>query len=323
MRSSGWANARLHPLRYFLGSGERYFMATHRTMDDLAKMQAFYDAGNTVRSLDVEFGRGSHRWAMRHGIKTRSIEQVQAVRSRPPKTFHYICDECGMPFTTTFSRREERKFCNQSCAAKFQMRSPANRKHLSEIFTKRHFIQSGNDRLYEHDCAGCGIHFLWPYKKKKYCAECLEKSKRSPERAAKVSIAARKRVAEGRHHGWVVPRNQPSYAEKFFMRVLANNGIRYSFELKAGLYYIDFAITHKRIALEIDGQQHRTNPAQHESDVRKDVFLKEQQWTVYRIPWQNINRPSGSASIKASISCFVEFYNSTPIHPSRQICFKN
>ena len=57
-------------------------------------------------------------------------------------------------------------------------------------------------------------------------------------------------------------------------------------------FSIDFAWPNKKIAVEIDGEQHyRQNELglkQHERDVEKDRLLKEEDWKEIRTAWVDI-----------------------------------
>lgn len=130
----------------------------------------------------------------------------------------------------------------------------------------------------------------------------------TPETRIKLKKMMAIRIADGKHKGWS-KRNNPSFAELFFMKVLDNNNIVYEFEKKVEKYFIDFAINNKMIALEIDGKQHNW-PDRKLKDEEKDKFLTEQNWKVYRIKWKNIRNPEGSDYIKNEIKKFVEFFNS-------------
>ena len=73
------------------------------------------------------------------------------------------------------------------------------------------------------------------------------------------------------------------------------------------LYFIDFAIEHKKIALEIDGKQHKY-PERKAMDIKKDSYLKEQGWIVYRIPWISLNTEKGKRLMKEQINTFLSYY---------------
>lgn len=116
------------------------------------------------------------------------------------------------------------------------------------------------------------------------------------------------RIENGTHLGWRSRKGKsPSYPERFFMNVLANNGIAYERELPAGRWFIDFAIEDKKIALEIDGKQHEMMERK-SSDVKKDAYLVSAGWTVHRIKWKSINSDAGKLYIKNEIDKFLELY---------------
>jgi len=145
-----------------------------------------------------------------------------------------------------------------------------------------------------------------PEKKIEYSEKSMGR-KISDEARKKISLKAKKRVEDGTHSGWI-KRNMPSYAERFFKKVLYNNSINYEFEKPCGKYFIDFAIQDKKIALEIDGKQHRLEERKLK-DKEKDVFLKSEGWCVYRIEWNSINSLKGKENMKNKIKNFLNFYN--------------
>ena len=91
------------------------------------------------------------------------------------------------------------------------------------------------------------------------------------------------------------------------MEILKSNNIPFEFELPVGRYNIDFALHDKKIALEIDGQQH-TVEKQKESDKKKDEFLIKNGWVVYRIPWVGYKTQPSISKTDGNIKTFLEFY---------------
>lgn len=100
----------------------------------------------------------------------------------------------------------------------------------------------------------------------------------------------RQRHAEGKAHtlGHNRHKQEPSWPEKWWQQVLRNEVQDQAFETEYQFhrYSIDFAWPAKKIALEIDGEQHQRFEEQIASDQRKDALLKEAGWTVCRIPWK-------------------------------------
>ena len=74
------------------------------------------------------------------------------------------------------------------------------------------------------------------------------------------------------------------------MQVIENEFIdkNYKREYPAGIYAIDFAWVEKKLAIEIDGDQHQRFNAYRERDAKKDQFLKEAGWKVLRIVWKDM-----------------------------------
>lgn len=142
------------------------------------------------------------------------------------------------------------------------------------------------------------------------CRKCFELTPELvKQRTDKVAIILKQQVLNGTHKGWVSrDKVNISYPEKFFMQVLQNNNISYIHELRVDKYFIDFAIEHKMIALEIDGKQHEWKERK-EKDQEKDKKLTECGWKVYRIKWKSINKEEGKQYIKSEIENFLTFYN--------------
>lgn len=113
----------------------------------------------------------------------------------------------------------------------------------------------------------------------------------SKELRDKISLSMKKAHREGRAHNIGKSRwnNSPSYPEKFFMRVIENefSDKNYVREYPIGIYSIDFAWIDKKIAIEIDGQQHDKKEYR-ERDKRKNKLLNEKGWKVLRIRWEDM-----------------------------------
>jgi very-short-patch-repair endonuclease len=104
--------------------------------------------------------------------------------------------------------------------------------------------------------------------------------------------------------GWK-PRKEPSYAEKFFMKVLDDNNLKYLREYKIVRFFADFAFLDKKIVLEIDGKQHLYRK---EYDKKRDKILRKNGWKVFRIAWKNINIKNNASYIGKEIKKFLKFY---------------
>lgn len=143
------------------------------------------------------------------------------------------------------------------------------------------------------------------------------KSIPSKKRIQASKTAQQQLVENGNHKGWQ-SRNIISYPERFWMEVLKNNNIDYSFnhvvnkKTHLGLddisnYFLDFLIGEK-LDLEIDGKQHKY-PERAESDKIRDEILSKNGYIVYRIEWNEINSEEGKQLMKEKIDKFLDFYN--------------
>jgi very-short-patch-repair endonuclease len=78
----------------------------------------------------------------------------------------------------------------------------------------------------------------------------------------------------------------PSYPELYFDNIFKDN-FKYDKYVQIGLYHIDFAIIDKKIAIEIDGEQHYLDKRIVISDKNKDNLLLENGWDLIRIRWSH------------------------------------
>ena len=115
--------------------------------------------------------------------------------------------------------------------------------------------------------------------------------KLSKEHRKAVSEGMKKAHKEGRAHNIGTCRwnNKMSYPEEFFTKVIENEFIdkNYTNEYPVGIYSIDFAWVDKKLAIEIDGEQHE-RPEYKARDKRKDEKLYSEGWDVLRIKWKDM-----------------------------------
>lgn len=234
-----------------------------------------------------------------------------------PRTYNIIkkeCPVCNNIFETLENHPKEKKTCSRNCGNKFFRRkhSDEEKKQISDALKlyykseeRKKVVKKKQINVLENkSCKFCNIEFKPKNLKSKYCSnQCRNKC---PDYRSLISKSVRERVANGTHNGWN-SRKIISYPEQFFMNVLNNNNISYQHNKLVGKYFIDFAITEKMIALEIDGKQHQYEDRK-KSDALKDKYLTNCGWTVYRIPWKSINNDTGKKYIKEKIDNFLLFY---------------
>ena len=112
------------------------------------------------------------------------------------------------------------------------------------------------------------------------------------ETRKKISESMKKAHAEGRAHniGECRWNNEPSWPEKWFMRVIENEFTdkNYVRERPFHRFSLDFAWEHKKKCIEIDGKQHEVFQEQIERDLRKNELLKEEGWQLLRLKWKDV-----------------------------------
>lgn len=271
---------------------------------EICKKYNFSDNGKT-RDLIKDFIIQYSLSTIHFGLKNHPIKYILIKK---------ICPQCKCLFETQDKHPREKTCCSRKCSNKYnkQIYTISRKQKISNSLKKFYLSEDGKNLILKQNkivivnkqCKYCNNLFSPKSIKINYCSKSC--NTKCPEYREKLRQAQLKRVAEGTHSGWK-SRNQPSYAELFFMKVLANNNISYKFEEPCGKYFIDFAIHDKQIALEIDGKQHLQKDRKI-SDEIKDEFLYSQGWKVYRIPWKSINSKTGKAFIENEINNFLQYY---------------
>lgn len=119
----------------------------------------------------------------------------------------------------------------------------------------------------------------------------LPKRKHSEETKRKISEYRKKFIMENPDK---VPyrlnhSSKESYPEKYFSELFDKEKINIYRYYGVGPYEIDFCIPDKKIAIEIDGNQHYYDLKIIESDKRKTDYLNKDDWDVIRIKWSDYN----------------------------------
>ena len=188
---------------------------------------------------------------------------------KPRRTKPWVCDQCGEHFDTRRLMYDHKhihhphfgvwnKGLTKSSDPRIAKCSETLKKHISEGLVKNHWV---------------GKHL-------------------PDEMRKKISESMKKAHAEGRAHniGECRWNNEPSWPEKWFMQVIANEFAdkNYVRERPFHRFSLDFAWEHKKKCIEIDGKQHEEIPGYKERDLRKDKCLADEGWQVLRLPWKSI-----------------------------------
>lgn len=236
------------------------------------------------------------------------------------------CLQCGKELTGR--NRFTKKFCNNSCAAKYNNKGriisdtqkEKTSKSLRERYAKlnnttieeRYFNSVKPDEKpklkYKHICVVCGNEFYSTHKHSTHCSpKCIGED---PNIKQKLRDKVQERKDNGTFSGWQ-SRNITSYPEKFWINVLDNNEISYIREdFSTKKYFLDFVIEKdgKKIDLEIDGKQHKYEDRK-QHDKERDEYLQNLGYIVYRIEWNSINNEKGKNLMKSKIENFLDFYD--------------
>lgn len=114
----------------------------------------------------------------------------------------------------------------------------------------------------------------------------------SEETKRKLSLEMIKAHKEGRAHNIGSSRwnNEPSYPEKWFMKVIENEfeDKNYQYEKPFHRFSLDFVWEHKKKVIEIDGEQHERFEEQKRRDKEKDKLLLEEGYELLRLRWKDV-----------------------------------
>lgn len=241
-------------------------------------------------------------------------------KNRKYKIIKMICPSCSIEFETT---ENGKKTCSSSCSNSYYQHGKNNpnfdkdkyndrNKKVSNTLKNNIPWNKGKNVLKIKICLNCKNEFNPKTHTQKYCCKKCQSS--CKEYRKLLSDNVKERIKNGTHKGWQ-SRNIESYPEKFFKKVLKNNGIEYEtnktiikkeYNIEGnGNYFLDFYIKEANIDLEIDGKQHDYRV---EHDIKRDDNLSKH-FNIYRIKWKSINNETGKQYIKKEIEKFIKYYN--------------
>lgn len=231
-----------------------------------------------------------------------------------------ICKNCGKEHNNTYASGE---FCSQFCARSYATKFD-NKNEYKQVYCikcgKIGYIKKRASSI-KYRCNECKINYckvcnkpISLKNKSGYCLDCIRHSiDLSDLRFRACQYASLHNI---KNHKYWQPRNQISYAEKFWIKVLNNNNISYKHDYIIHInekhwYYLDFyiEINDKKLDLEIDGKQHEYEERKIH-DIERDQYLKSKGYLVYRIKWNEINSEKGSLMMKDKIDNFINYYQS-------------
>lgn len=220
------------------------------------------------------------------------LKSLSKEKKKEKKIKISFCKFCQMEFTYSICNRI-RKFCSKKCSLDSNRKIiEKNRIKINEKISKK-LRKIDNKGI----CLWCKKEFVKKNRNHNCCSRSCSSSEINSrpynrERISNMfSNLAKERYKMGDTTiGWKSRKKlDPSYPEKITMDYLDSKKLEYEYELKCGRYFIDFAFKEKKIALEIDGRRHNDLEII-EKDNRKDIFLIENGWIVFRIKWKNDNK---------------------------------
>jgi very-short-patch-repair endonuclease/predicted nucleic acid-binding Zn ribbon protein len=215
-----------------------------------------------------------------------------------------ICPVCSKEFDTQQGHPREKETCSHKCSnihfSDSRHSDSANKKRSNTMIEKsgidptlkRVRINGHTSIIYEFTCKVCLSKFETKKADQLCCSNKCSSILRNqdPGYHEKLSLAVQKRIANGTHKGWSSrSKLEPSYAEKYVIGLLNELNISYTRELKISKWFIDFADSDRKLALEIDGKQHNY-PDRILSDNQKDSYLIKNGWQVLRLKWKKITK---------------------------------
>ena len=215
----------------------------------------------------------------------------------------YICQYCGKECKNDNSKRSHERLCKSNpnrAESNFVKYNASDHKATNQYIKAKELGLPKPEKSLEL---------------RKKLSERMKKDNpmKNESSRKKVSETMKRLAKEGKLKGWL-SRNVSSYPERFWMRVLDNNGIPYKREVlviwgdpRRERYFLDFFIEKNGIYidLEIDGGQHEKTK---EKDSFRDEKLKELNYLVYRVKWNEINSENGKLLMKEKIEKFLEWY---------------
>lgn len=201
------------------------------------------------------------------------------------KEYHWICRFCGKDFG---SRNKLKLHYKQNPTHKIKKSSKNNSDiHRCRFCGKEWKTTKPGLSLHEKSCA---------YNENRVPGQGLGK-KMSEEFRKKRSENMLERHLNGTAFTFadLRRRTEPSYPEKWLIKVIENNGIdnNYIREYRFHTFSLDFCWPEKKKVIEMDGRLHDISSYQKDCDKRKDALLKDEGYKLLRIKWKEcINNPT-------------------------------
>ena len=229
-----------------------------------------------------------------------------------------VCDGCGKSFENLPYLQRKTNYCSLDCYYN------STRKKLTKIcivcnknfIVKSYLVKKGFGIFCSRACQ----HTLYPKRIVKHCLQCGTRIETQPSKQFLVKFCSEKcrddhkrsyvsRICKHCHKEFQLPtsdtdRGRGTFCswqcfkkyrgetsiEKKIRECLNLVHIQFQQEVKIGRYHADFLIKNTNILIECDGVYWHSLKKIKDRDKRRDVFLREKGYRIYRFPEEEINK---------------------------------
>ena len=227
-----------------------------------------------------------HKIKPRQGHSDRT-KQVLAEKSFKDAKMDVICKYCGKPFSGYANREKPPLFCSRECY-KTYWRDLRSRTKTCELCGKEYIPYSIG--LYD-DSKYCSMECLWEALKTEpksfVCENCG------------VTFFRNNTNHEYRFcskHCSLSYKGRTGIEEKVY-KVLVDNGFEFEEQKRIGGFWVDFLIQ-PNLVIECDGEYWHNKTEIVERDMRKNRYLTENGYKLFRITGKKINETNGEVVLE-------------------------
>lgn len=230
----------------------------------------------------------------------------------------YKCTGCGNNFLNYPYLKRKTNYCSLDCYYN-STRTEIKRSCLvckKLFFAPLPSVKKGFGKFCSRACQ----HTLYPKKIVKYCLQCGARIETQPSKQLLVKFCSKKcaddhtrdyvsRICQHCKKEFQIPSSSVNRGgglfcswqcfkkyrgetsiEKKIRECLEQFHIKFRQEAKIGRYHADFLIENTKIIIECDGIYWHSLEHARKRDVRKNAFLKEKGYRIYRFPEEEINQ---------------------------------
>lgn len=217
------------------------------------------------------------------------------------KTFYEIeCSYCHKIVSVRAHKKKDR-YCSRKCGATAAnmargFRSEETKKKIGDSVNKCNITKGISRKDLIMLCPICHIEFKPRNNRVVCCSNSCASKRKWLDTSFRENII--EKMKNSSHKGWK-SRKQQSYPEKFWENILREKGFKFEVEKvfkhsdlgldTSSCYRVDFYFDSLRLAVEIDGSQHRKFEDRILSDRIRDRALRNNGITIIRFPWYGLS----------------------------------